>query len=72
MSISSRKPFVAVHVGDSMRGKRRVLMNRAEAKLSPETVARIEDYRDFFAAEMIEAARHLREFKVNKEEFYRR
>ena len=47
-------------------------MNRAEAKLSPETVARIEDYRDFFAAEMIEAARHLREFKVNKEEFYRR
>ncbi|MFH1072081.1 MAG: hypothetical protein V1743_01490 [Nanoarchaeota archaeon] len=57
-----------------MAGKRgrSAVVNTNDVRLSRDTVRRINGYRDFFAAEMIEVTRHLREFKVNKEEFYRR
>jgi len=43
-----------------------------DVKISGETKQRIEEYRDYFESEMAEMSRHLREFKANKEEFYRR
>ena len=41
-------------------------------KITRQTQQQIDAYREYFEAEMNQIARHLREFKANKEEFYRR
>ncbi|MFH1916936.1 MAG: hypothetical protein ABIJ21_06770 [Nanoarchaeota archaeon] len=43
-----------------------------KTKISRKTQTQINEYREYFESEMSQIARHLREFKANKEEFYRR
>lgn len=48
------------------------MVTKNTPKISRRAQAQIDNYRDYFETEMIQISRHLREFKANKEEFYRR
>lgn len=48
------------------------MANTNSIQISRRAQSQINNYREYFETEMDQISRHLREFKANKEEFYRR